>query len=304
VRKSGEHIKDLGAGRMSEAKQITVKLVECGDYGAKTVSATVTRQIDAHNSIQDVVQNRETGVYPQFPGACRCVLLRRPEAVLGQLTPTDVDIWDTTRRGAARWTQDWYNTIQTNGIVEIHVGIVQPSGPRRDTPAFEGGVVLEDGDEGRDIEHPPGGPHEARASLARAERTRGLLAELQALHGEVCESEGKRMEGLEHLGTMVQKFRETVCFKKYGHIELTISGPGEYKVVDLMWPKGKINGLLDALEHQRRRDLWDYVKDDTDRYYFKKRKGLEKFQTLTNWSILQNEVETKRDSRELTLRLL
>jgi hypothetical protein len=298
VRKSGEYIKDLGAGRMSQAKQITVKLVECGDHGAKTVRGTVTRQIDPHNRIQDVVQR----VYPQFPGACRCVWLRTPEAVLGQITPTDVDIWDTTRRGARLWTQDWYNTIQTNGIVEIHVGIVQPSGPRRDTPPFEGAVMLPDGDEGRYIDRPPEGPHKAGASLARAERTRGLLAELQALHGEVCESEGKRMEGLEHLGTRMQKFCETVFGMKYGHIKLTIVP--EYKPVDLMWPKGKINGLLDALEHQKRRHLWDYVIDDTGRYYFATRKGLEPFKDLTDWSILQNEVETTRDSKELTLRLL
>ncbi len=152
ARNCGKHIKDVCVGRMSDAqgtevKEITVKLVECGDYGAKTVRKTVTRQIDAQNTVQQVVGNPETGEYPKFHGACRCVWLRKPGAVLGQITPTDVDIWDTTRRGAARWERDWYNTIQTNDIVEIHVGHVQPAGPGNAGPVFEGGVVLEDGDE-------------------------------------------------------------------------------------------------------------------------------------------------------------
>jgi hypothetical protein len=303
VRKSGEHIKDLGAGRMSDAaggefKEITVKLVERDEYGARTERSAVTRRIDRQHTIQEAV----TDVYQEFPAACRWVVLKRAGTLAGVYAETDMDMWDSTRRGARLWALSWYDTINAGDTVEIHVIIAKPTGPRRGAPAFEGGVVLEDGDEGRDIEHPPGGPHEARASLARAERTRGLLAELQALHVEVCESEGKRMEGLEHLGTMVQKFRETVCGKQYGHIKLTILPA--YEKVDLMWPQGDINGLQDALEHQRHRHLWDYVKDDKERYYFSTRKGLEPFKALTNWSILQNEVETKRDSRELTLRLL
>jgi hypothetical protein len=166
------------------------------------------------------------------------------------------------------------------------------------------GVVLEDGDEGRDIEHPPGGPHEARASLARAERTRGLLAELQALHGEVCESEGKRMEGLEHLGTMVQSFREKVFGKQYGHIRLKIDDPTKgNSEVDLMWPKGDINGLEHALQYQKPRSQWKKVYDDSGKMYFKKifESG---DPSLANFMDLQAHLENYLYSRELNLILL
>ena len=93
--------------------------------------------------------------------------------MLGQITQTDVDLWDTTRRGAKRWALDWYDTIQSGDTVEIHVGIVQPAGPMNADRDFEGGVLLGDGNEGRHIDK-PGGPHASDARLVR-----GLLRRLR-----------------------------------------------------------------------------------------------------------------------------
>ena len=145
------------------AKEITVKLVECADYGGKTVRKTVTRQIDAQNTVQEVVTNRETGEYREFPGACRWVVLRRPGGELGVFNQTDQDLWDSTRRGARLWAQEWYNKIREGDTVEIHVGIVQPAGPSSAGRDFEGGWSVEAEDEGRHIEHAPGGPHASDA---------------------------------------------------------------------------------------------------------------------------------------------
>ena len=175
MKKSGEYIKELCGGWMSDAegiegKEITVKLVDCSEDGRKTVRETVTRRIDGRNTIQEVVGSHATGVYPAFPGACVWVLLRKAGSVLGELDPTDVVLWDRTARGA--WTEDWYDRIEAGDIVEIHVDIKRPAGPRREGPnagPFEGGVVLENRDSSRHVDRAPGGPREARLDWLLAE---------------------------------------------------------------------------------------------------------------------------------------
>jgi hypothetical protein len=135
----------------------------------------------------------------------------------------------------------------------------------------------------------------------RAERTRGLLHELNALHGEVCESEGMRMEGLQHLGTFVERRWENVGYK-YGHIKLFIHGQ-TLNEVDLMWPIGTTNGLEHALQYQRPRHEWRIVYDDSEKVYFKKilERGDPK---MANFFDLQAHMETHPNARELTLKLL
>ena len=150
-----------------EGKEITVKLVECSDDGMKTVRETVTRRIDGRNTIQDVVGSHATGVYRAFPGVCVWVLLRKAGAVVGEVIPTDVVLWDRTARGA--WTEDWYDRIEAGDTVEIHVGIVKPGGPRSAGGGLEGGVVLENVDTGRHIDRAPGGPRKARLEWLLAE---------------------------------------------------------------------------------------------------------------------------------------
>ena len=119
---------------------------------------------------------------------------------------------------------------------------------------------------------------------------------------------GERVARLEHVGTFMQRGAEVFGYQ-YGHIRLKIMD-SEWDLVgnvDLMWPKGDINGLMTALASQKRRSLWDYVKDDKERYYFHTRHTLnDPFQSLTNWSLLQNEMETIPDrveSAQLTLKL-
>jgi hypothetical protein len=158
-----KHIKDLCVGRMSvsqgtEAKEIFVKLVGRDEDGARTEHSVVTRRIDREHTIQQAVRY----VYPEFPGSLRWVVLKRAGTEPGVLAPTDMDLWDSTKRGASLWAEDWYDRIQAGDTVEIHVFIAKPPGPRCGTPAFEGGVVLENGDEARHIHHAPGGPHVAQ----------------------------------------------------------------------------------------------------------------------------------------------
>jgi hypothetical protein len=134
-----------------------------------------------------------------------------------------------------------------------------------------------------------------------AERTRRLLHELNALHGEVCESEGMRMEGLHHLGTFMEKRYENLVYK-YGHIKLKIHGQ-TLEIVDLMWPIGTTNGLEHALQYQKPRDAWRIVYDDSEKVYFKKT-----FEsgdpTMENFMVLQAHMEKNPKDRELTLKLL
>jgi hypothetical protein len=137
-----------------EAKEIFVKLVDRDEYGARTEHSVVTRRIDREHTIQQAVRD----VYPEFPGALRWVVLKRAGTEPGVHAPTDMDLWDSTSRGARLWAEDWYDRIRAGDTVEIHVFIAKPPGPRRGLPAFEGGVVLENGDEARNIHHAPGGP--------------------------------------------------------------------------------------------------------------------------------------------------
>jgi hypothetical protein len=154
-----KHIKDWCVGRMSvaqgiEAKEIFVKLVDRDEDGARTEHSVVTRRIDTQHTIQQAVRD----VYPEFPGALRWVVLKRAGTVPGVYAPTDMDMWDSTQRGARLWALSWYDTINAGDTVEIHVFIAKPPGPRSGLPAFEGGMVLENGDEARNIDRAPGGP--------------------------------------------------------------------------------------------------------------------------------------------------
>ena len=139
----------------------------------------------------------------------------------------------------------------------------------------------------------------------RAERTQCLLDELKALGREVCEREGTRMEGVEHLGGFMDSVYEGVGYK-YSHISLTISGTGmykEYKIVDLMWPTGAVCGLEKAIENAKRRVYWRKLSDSENNLYFKKKIESGDPKQANIWD-LQKQVEDHPGTRSLILNLL
>ena len=136
----------------------------------------------------------------------------------------------------------------------------------------------------------------------RAERTQCLLDELKALGREVCEREGTRMEGVEHLGGFVDSMFEGVGYK-YSHIELNISGLGVYKTVDLMWQTGAVLGLEKAIEKVKHRNYWRKLSDSEENLYFKKKFESGDPKQANIWD-LQKQVEDHPGSRWLLLNLL
>lgn len=138
----------------------------------------------------------------------------------------------------------------------------------------------------------------------RAERTQCLLDELKALGREVCEREGTRMEGVEHLGGFMDYVYEGVGYKKYSHIELHISGKNDfYNIVDLMWPTGAACGLDKAIRHEKHGDYWRKLSDSENNLYFKKKFEHGDPEQANIWD-LQKQVEDHPGSRSLLLNLL
>ena len=129
--------------------------------------------------------------------------------------------------------------------------------------------------------------------MAETARMRGLLAEL---------GRGNGGEGLEHLGFWGESVAGVFGYH-YGHIKLTITGPNEYRIVDLTWLKGDVNGLERAIEQKKRRVHWKKLCDDSRKVYFKKK--IESGDPpLANLSDLQAQAENGNWDREMTLTLL